>query len=161
MPNKTIAGYFQQDHDKLDGFFTEYRKKKNIDFARAKESFKAFMFGLKRHIAWEENILFPVFEKKTGNVDSGLTGVMRSEHKDIKEILNRIHEKVRDKNTKTEAEETALLEVLGSHNQKEEHILYPMIDQLTSDTERENIFAQMEKVPEQNTESCCGMTFSE
>jgi hemerythrin superfamily protein len=40
-------------------------------------------------------------------------------------------------------EEVALFKVLESHNQKEENILYPEIDNLTSEQEKEQMIKQM------------------
>jgi hemerythrin superfamily protein len=45
----------------------------------------------------------------------------------------------------TEEEEWGLEAVLCPHNQKEEGILYPMIDQVVGEDERAEIFAAMEK----------------
>jgi iron-sulfur cluster repair protein YtfE (RIC family) len=44
-----------------------------------------------------------------------------------------------------EEEEMALEAVLCPHNQKEESILYPMIDQVVGQEERAEIFAAMDK----------------
>jgi len=73
---------------------------------------------------WEEEILFPLFEKKTG-MQFGPTYVMRNEHKEIAAHLESIHKKVQKADPSSDREEQKLLEVLGAHNQKEEAILYP------------------------------------
>ncbi len=44
----------------------------------------------------------------------------------------------------TEEEEMALESVLCPHNQKEESILYPMLDQMVGAAERAEIFASMD-----------------
>ena len=36
-----------------------------------KEAFKEFKLGLQRHIVWEEELLFPIWEEKTGMVEDG------------------------------------------------------------------------------------------
>jgi hemerythrin superfamily protein len=43
-------------------------------------------------------------------------------------------------------EEVALFKVLESHNQKEENILYPGIDKLTSEQEKEQMIKQMSAI---------------
>ena len=79
---------------------------------------------------------------------------MRLEHREIRETLDQIHEKVRNQDPETGAEESRLSAVLEEHNHKEEHILYPMIDELASEEDRKGVFQKMENYPEQEF-GCC------
>jgi len=126
--HKTISDFFEQDHDRLDELFKTFQKLKRSDFAKAKEAFKDFKFGLQRHIVWEEDLLFPLWEEKTSMSKGGPTFVMRAEHRKIGEQLKAIHEKVAEQNPDSDQEEEALLAILSSHNMKEERVLYPSID---------------------------------
>jgi iron-sulfur cluster repair protein YtfE (RIC family) len=153
---KTISEFYEQDHDRLDELFKTFQKLKRSDFAKAKEAFKAFKFGLQRHIVWEEGVLFPLWEEKTGMSEGGPTFVMRAEHRQIGQQLEAIHGKVADHNPDSDQEEQALLDLLGSHNMKEERVLYPAIDQLTSAEERETVFLNMNDIPEERYKLCCG-----
>lgn len=155
MSSQTITAYFEADHARLDELFTRYQENKRMDFPHAKQCFKDFKSGLERHIVWEEEILFPLFEEKTGLKGAGPTAVMRFEHREIKEALEKIHDKVKNKNPETEAEERALLDTLKDHNCKEENILYPGIDSVISEEERGDIFLRMESLPEERYGSCC------
>jgi iron-sulfur cluster repair protein YtfE (RIC family) len=155
MDEHGIAQYYGDDHDRLDGLFTEFQRLKRTDFAKAKESFKQFKFGLQRHIVWEEDILFPLFERKTGMKNGGPTEVMRTEHRLIGKILEAIHEKVKAGDPESDADEAMLLETLGSHNQKEERILYPAIDQSLQGAEQVNVFKAMKQIPEERYKQCC------
>ena len=69
--------------------------------------------------------------------ESGPTPVMKNEHRQIGQQLEAIHRKVTDQNPDSDQEEQALLDLLGSHNRKEERALYPAIDQVTSPEERD------------------------
>ena len=153
---KTITEFFEQDHDRLDELFKTFQQSKRSDFPRAKEAFKEFKFGLQRHIVWEEDLLFPIWEQKTGMSDSGPTPIMRNEHRQIGQQLEAIHQKVADQNPDTDQEEQALLDILGSHNRKEERALYPAIDQVAGAEEREIIFRNMKNIPEERYKLCCG-----
>ena len=153
---KTICEFYEQDHDRLDELFKTFQKMKRSDFAKAKEAFKAFKFGLQRHIVWEEDVLFPLWEEKTGMSEGGPTFVMRAEHRQIGQQLEAIHGKVAEQNPDSDQEEQALLDLLGSHNMKEERVLYPAIDQLTSAEERETVFLNMNDIPEERYKLCCG-----
>ena len=153
---KTISAFYEQDHDRLDELFKTFQKLKRSDFAKAKEAFKAFKFGLQRHIVWEEDVLFPLWEEKTGMSEGGPTFVMRAEHRQIGQQLEAIHDKVAEQNPGSDQEEQLLLELLGSHNMKEERVLYPAIDQLTSAEDSETVFRNMKNIPEERYKLCCG-----
>src|SRR5262245_65377049 len=110
---QTVMDKFAADHDRLDALLAEFRRLKRIDYPKAKENFKQFKFGLQRHIVWEEQILFPAFERHTGMRDMGPTAVMRAEHRQIGERLEAIHDKVRCADPDSDREEEALLQVLS------------------------------------------------
>jgi regulator of cell morphogenesis and NO signaling len=152
----TITAFFEQDHDRLDELFKTFQQLKRSDFTKAKEAFKEFKVGLQRHILWEEDILFPFWEKETGITEGGATSVMRAEHRQIGQQLEAIHRKVMEQNPDSDQEEQALLDLLGSHNRKEERALYPAIDQVASAEERETIFQNMKNIPEERYKLCCG-----
>lgn len=153
---KTVSAFFEQDHDRLDELFKTFQQLKRSDFPKAKEAFKEFKFGLQRHIVWEEDVLFPLWEKKTGMSESGPTPVMRHEHRQIGQQLEAIHGKVSEQNPDSDKEEQALLDLLGSHNRKEELRLYPAIDQVAGTEAQEAIFQSMKNIPEERYNLCCG-----
>ncbi len=157
MTNKLITAYFEADHDRLDALLRGFQRLKRQDFPAAKPYFRNFLRGLKRHIVWEEEVLFPLFESKSGMpAGSGPTQVMRMEHRQIGEALEKIHDKVRVQDPESDAEEAVLLAVLGQHNAKEESILYPGIDRLISEQDAADAFRAMEEIPEEKYMSCCG-----
>ena len=153
---KTITAFYEQDHDRLDELFKTFQQLKQTDFPKAKEAFKAFKIGLQRHIVWEEDLLFPLWEKETGISEGGATSVMRAEHRQIEQQLESIHRKVAEQNPESDQDEQALLSLLGSHNMKEERVLYPGIDRVTSPGERETVFQNMRNIPEERYKLCCG-----
>ena len=140
----TITEFMSKDHDRLDALFASFAKTK--DAGEAKSLFARFAAGLKTHIVWEEDLLFPPFEEKTGMRAMGPTEVMRAEHREIKEILSRIDENLQRSRDTAELH-AALLDVLGGHNDKEEGILYPALDRLLSRAEAEKVLAEIERTP--------------
>ena len=155
ISKKPIAAYFEADHDRLDHLFQQFQKKKRLDYKEAKPYFREFIKGLRRHIVWEEEVLFPFFETKSG-MTMGPTEVMRREHRMIGAILDRIHEKVRAADPDTDREEQELFEVLKPHNDKEENILYPALDQFAEPAEAAALFLAMEEIPQERFQACCG-----
>lgn len=125
----TVTGYLQSDHVRLDTLIDEVRTSLGARaFARARGLLLEVTRGLSRHIDAEEQILFPAFERAT-RMTGGPTAVMRREHVDIRRLLDAVLVTL-----EAEAEAPAnaaideLVEVLGAHNRKEEHVLYPMTD---------------------------------
>lgn len=153
MP-QSIESYFSEDHDRLDELLRQFQLNKEINFSKAKEYFKSFKSGLMHHIAIEEEILFPVFEEKTGLKGVGPTTVMRKEHRDIEKALEAIHVKVQKKNPGSDKEEQTLITLLKEHDHKEENILYPMIDELATAEERREIFDRALNIPEEKFKNC-------
>ncbi|MCW5794589.1 MAG: hemerythrin domain-containing protein [Nitrospira sp.] len=156
MSHEKISVTFEQDHDRLDALFTTFQQQKRKDMAKAKEAFVEFKFGLQRHIVWEEDVLFPKWEENSGMAEGGPTQVMRTEHRIIGECLEGIHQKVQANNPDSDLEEQRLVDVLKSHNMKEERILYPSIDQVITDQERAELYQAMKDIPEERYRTCCG-----
>lgn len=152
---QSVRDYFEKDHDRLDGLFGEFQRLKRTDYPAAKANFKEFLFGLTRHIVWEEDVLFPLFEKQTGMTQGGPTMVMRHEHRLIKGCLDALHEKVRIADPDSDAEERALLGILKEHNMKEEHVLYPEIDDGLAPGELAEVQKAMAAIPAERFACCC------
>ncbi|MBI5398320.1 hemerythrin domain-containing protein [Candidatus Woesearchaeota archaeon] len=155
-----ILEFMGKDHDRLDSIFEKFRHSAN-DPDELRQRFHDFKIGLQRHIVWEEDILFPVFENNTGMRDSGPTAVMRMEHRKIKEFLEKIHQSIARGIAQGAAAEIdrqagGLIEVLSDHNNKEEEILYPWIDETLSEKELDEIFAKMKELPADKFNKCCG-----
>lgn len=139
--DRTITEYLQTDHRRLDAIYERFQSAVNAQrWDEAAADFKEFSLGLRRHIRVEEEILFPVFEDKTGMRDAGPTFVMRMEHKDIQSLLDRILASTEGHDAAgISGSSSALVGILMDHNMKEEHILYPESDSFLSDSEKKDV----------------------
>jgi len=146
MSERTISTMFDEDHKRLDALFKSFQTLKRTDFPKAKSAFLEFKAGLQRHVAWEEEVMFPLWEKKSGMTGGGPTIVMRNEHREIWECLESLARKIQAQNPETDREEEILLDLLDRHNMSEEEVLYPEMDHLISPEEREVAFRAMEKI---------------
>lgn len=146
MPERTISTMFDEDHERLDALFKAYQTLKRTDFPKAKSAFLEFKAGLQRHVVWEEEILFPLWERKSGMTGGGPTIVMRNEHQEIRDCLESLSRKIEAQNPETDREEEFLLDLLDRHNMSEEEVLYPEMDHIISSEEREAAFRAMEKI---------------
>ncbi len=137
-PERTVTEFLQADHKRLDTIFGRFKEATGTGmWEEAASAIAEFNLGLRRHIRAEEEILFPVFEEKTGMTEAGPTFVMKEEHKEIHNLLDRLVAGSEMKDQEVVSEAARLLEgTLTDHNMKEEHILYPESDQFMSPAER-------------------------
>jgi iron-sulfur cluster repair protein YtfE (RIC family) len=141
---ETFSHFYAHDHDRLDNLFEEYTSLKTTDGNRAGQRFREFTLGLERHMAWEEGLLFPLWEAKTGIRETGPTAVMRREHQQIREFLSRMGAALEAGTMPTAEDDSGLAAIVAVHNKKEELMLYPMIDRQSTVEERQQVFSNME-----------------
>jgi regulator of cell morphogenesis and NO signaling len=135
------------DHDRLDALEAEaFRKRAQGDLQSARETYMEFAAGLRRHIAFEEQILFPAFEATSGMPPmAGPTAVMRAEHREIEDLIGRIEAGIAETDAPVEDLRRSLHAVLGEHNFKEEEVLYPATDQLLGPDRADHLVAQIQR----------------
>lgn len=146
MSAPSITTFLTEDHDRLDGLLETFQEWRAKDSARARDFLTQFTVGLQRHLRWEEGILFPLFEQKTGR--SGLANTLRGEHEEIREWLAALNQKVEQNDADCDHEEKMLVEELGGHNAREEYALYPELDKLLTEEEQRATFEALAAEPE-------------
>lgn len=143
---RTVNDALSWDHDRLDELEGAAFAARDLgDLAEARALFSPFAFGLRRHIRFEEEILFPEFEAKAGFPSTqGPTEVMRDEHREILQILGRMEEAMETDPSGLDSLRHALHLVLGNHNLKEEQIVYPLTDQALTPAERDALVTRIQ-----------------
>src|SRR3990172_922704 len=132
-----VTSYLSWDHDRLDAILAEVcRRVEAGQLGEAEAGYREFLTGLRRHIRLEEELVFPLFEAKTG-VTGGPTAVMRADHLEIERALGMMQDGLSQKDANGFREGLQFLRsVLPDHNAKEEHVLYPTTDRVLSAEER-------------------------
>lgn len=143
---RTVNEALSWDHDRLDGLEARaFKAREDGDLAQAAALFSVFALGLRRHIRFEETLLFPEFEAKAGfSSTMGPTEVMRVEHREILEWLERIEKTIGRADSGVPGLRRELHAVLGDHNLKEENIIYPGTDQALTAGERDALVARIQ-----------------
>jgi uncharacterized protein (DUF2249 family) len=133
------------DHDRLEAIEDRaFRLYAAGEAAGARAAWAEFELGLRRHIHFEEDILFPAFERATGMPPgAGPTQVMRIEHLRIGELLEAIRGALLGAGAPLPLR-AELHQVLGAHNEKEEMVLYPMTDQSLGAAESDALVARIQ-----------------
>ena len=128
--SQSLVEFFTLDHRRCDGGWAEVETTAEAGDADAvNESWRSFQSGLLKHLRMEEEVLFPAFEQATGMTEGGPTFMMRSEHDQMRGLLEQMgaaaiggaHDELIDLGD-------TLLMLIQQHNQKEEHMLYPMAE---------------------------------
>jgi hemerythrin-like domain-containing protein len=121
------VNFFQKDHRRCENLWAGLQEALNEENAESVlELFEQYDAALRRHIAMEEEVLFPALEELMGTTE-GPTAFLRGEHEQIRELLTEFAGHVQ----KRELEPlTALGEKMTAftqqHHTKEERRLFPM-----------------------------------
>jgi regulator of cell morphogenesis and NO signaling len=150
MNTLSVSQFFGQDHAQLKAYFVKFQELKTVNYPQAKENFKHFKFGLQRHIIWQEEFLFPLFEKLTGLKSQPF----HNAHRSLEDALDLLHKKVQKSDPNSDEQEKVLLDIYDA-NGKEEEQLYETIDQKVSPLELVTLFKQMQDVPAERYKVCC------
>jgi hemerythrin-like domain-containing protein len=127
-PQLTLSQYFTRDHRNCDAQWAEVEAVSEGDGAGSVAStWRRFQQSMRTHMQKEEEVLFPAVEAATGMTGGGPTEVMRSEHAQMRGLLDQMEEAFsRGDDDELLDQGDTLLMLIQQHNQKEEHILYPM-----------------------------------
>lgn len=114
----------------------------NDDLEKAKAEFGQFKTDTLRHFEMEEEVLFPVFEARTG-MTQGPTQVMRMEHEQVRGLLEKMEATIArsDRDAFFGIAESMMI-LLQQHNMKEEQMLYPMCDRALG-ADGEHVISEM------------------
>lgn len=142
---RAISEALAWDHDRLDGLEQRaFELFAGGDVRGARGAWADFAFGLRRHIRFEEEILFPTFEEKVGvSPAAGPTAVMRGEHREIEGLIDAIGRALAGEGSPLPLR-SELQRILGQHNVKEERVLYPGADQFLSVEERDALVSRIQ-----------------
>lgn len=139
-----IKRLMDTDHRRIDRILAALSVVPHRDPEQATTLFNRGRAVLLRHICWEEDLLFPAFEAKTKTHDTGPTAVMRQEHTQIKAAMMRItHSLDAGDWAGATAAEQELTQILTVHNQKEEQILYALINKTLPAQERQHLLTKI------------------
>jgi len=144
-----ITETIEWDHDRLDRLErTAFDAWGAGDSASAEAAFALFAHGLRRHIGFEEALLFPEFERRNGIApDSGPTATMRTEHRQILALLAAIELAIRSEAVPAQLLRSHLRDVLRAHNRNEEETLYPVTDSVLTPGQREELVRRIQVYP--------------
>jgi hemerythrin-like domain-containing protein len=131
----SLVDYFTSDHRSCDGGWAEVESAAEAgDPAATAAYWQRFQSALLRHLAMEEQLLFPAVEAATGMANAGPTQVMRMEHEQMRGVLAQMSAAVERADAEELIDQGDTLNILiQQHNMKEEGVLYPMAERALQD----------------------------
>lgn len=127
-----LAAFFEQDHRDCDARWADVEELLDTeDVEAARPAWRKFDKGIRRHIAMEEEVMFPAFETAAEVDGDGLTSVMRMEHKQMIGLLDQIEDAMEtgDPEQALDLGDTLLM-LIQQHNIREEDTLYPVAEKM-------------------------------
>ena len=136
-----ISDFLTEEHKRCDDLYAQAESAALAgDAAQAAALFARFDLGMRRHLAMEEEGLFPTVDAEMGFAGMGPTAVMRDEHAQLRRVLDRMGEALQGGDLTRFADTCdTLLVLMEQHNLKEEEVLYPLMDQVFSGREQDQL----------------------
>lgn len=130
-----LAGFFSGDHDDCNTKWVRVEELLDSgDSDALATAWQDFDQSTRRHLAMEEEVLFPAFEAMSGMGHSGPTVVMLQEHQQMRALLDQIAVAIDAGDTEEALDLGDTLHMLTQqHNVKEESMLYPMAEDVLSE----------------------------
>ena len=143
---RAVTEALEWDHDRLDALESgAFAARAAGDLALATRLFGDFARGLRRHIAFEEKLLFPAFESRADAPGfCGPTFVMRQEHREIEQRLHDMECRFTTLEDSLSGARHVFHDLMHEHNVKEERVLYPTTDRLLTAEERDELVRQIQ-----------------
>ncbi|HET6899322.1 MAG TPA: hemerythrin domain-containing protein [Vicinamibacteria bacterium] len=130
--------------DALEGAAFEARARGHL--MQAREIFTDFAHGLRRHIEFEEALLFPAFDTRCRLEGcAGPSEMMRAEHRAILCLLAVMEREIDDDDAPIELSRAELRRIQRDHDLKEERILYPALDRMLDEEEGDEMVARIQR----------------
>jgi hemerythrin-like domain-containing protein len=142
----TVTSYLSADQARIDALLDPcLRAATQGDFEVARALFRHFESAFMRHLQMEEQVVFPVFEDRTGLL-WGPTVTLRAEHRELRRAVAIVQEGLLLASVSRAQEGARLLATLvPDHDGKEKNVFFPMTDRLLTVAERAALVARMRR----------------
>lgn len=148
-------------HQRLDDLFLEHQRALlRLDLDSAAAALEDYASGLLAHIRDEEALMIPLYEERAKIPLGGAVEIFLGEHEKLQRFLVLFAEEIEKIRTMDDVERGVLFlidsqhlfkRLLVHHDSRERKLLYPLLDEVTNEFERENLFAQFELTPKLQT----------
>lgn len=154
MTDTTSFSVLAEVHRWLDSLFLDHQLALlSLNLPVASDCLKRYEVNLNLHVEDEENALIPLFEARTDNVPGGAVELFTGEHTKLTGFVAEFHGTLATLNGKPERElklyvirlfdrEAICKGLVEHHHAREQNILFPWLDRVTSESERNTLLAR-------------------
>lgn len=122
-----LSEVFRRDHERCEQALGETERRAAAgEWPAARAAFAVFRAGIERHMAAEEQHLFPACEAAGAAAESALVASLRKGHRDLRLFFEELDEAIEARDAAEAARIAATTRaLLHLHDEKEESALYP------------------------------------
>jgi hemerythrin superfamily protein len=140
----TLAEHLRSDHARIDSLLTEMQHGLRVGaLAEAEVRFEALGQVLSRHMAAEEEILFPAMQQMIESVARAVPAML-AEHRELRSLLPQLATALGQQDLL--ASESLLPQIrrsLARHHEDEERLVYPITDWALAPEEQERLIRRL------------------
>lgn len=140
-------------HRELDELlFQHQRALMRIEIDRAEELLAEYARDLLAHIRDEEEVMLPIYSERVKAPVGGAVDIFLAEHEKLRRFLALFAEEIARIRQMDDQERGVLFlidsqhlfkRLLVHHDTREKKMMYPLLDQVTTEAEREELFAKL------------------
>ena len=137
----------EEEHEDLERLFEIHQRALLAhDISAAIATITTFENRLKWHIGFEEEVLLPLYKAKAGEVEGGTLPIFQAEHRKLGESVATLSHHTAGLHDAPDTlaailslldEEALFKGLLNHHALREKNLLFPRLDAVTSEPERE------------------------
>ena len=144
-------------HQQLDELFLEHQRAlMRLDLNRAASLLDDYETRLLAHIRDEEDLMIPLYRQRAAAPIGAAAEIFLGEHENLRRFLELFKEEIVRIKQSEDIERGALFlmdsqhlfkRLLVHHDTREKKMLYPLLDEVTTESERQSLFQQFESQP--------------
>ena len=153
----TSFGDLLELHEELDALFFEHQRAwMRLDLNRAESLLHEYGAELLAHIRDEEELMIPLYRQRAAAPIGAAAEIFLSEHEKLRQFIILFKEEIPKIRKMDDVERGALFlldsqhlfkRLLVHHDTREKKMLYPLLDEVTTESERKQVFARLELSP--------------
>ena len=143
-------------HARLDELFLDHQRALlRLDLSTALSALEVYETELLAHMQDEEELMIPLYRERAEAPVGGTAEIFLGEHDKLRQFLVLFKEELAKMETSEDLERGVLFlldsqhifkRLLVHHDNREKKMLYPLLDQITTEQERDDLFALL-KLP--------------
>jgi hemerythrin-like domain-containing protein len=144
-------------HRQLDQLFVDHQRAlMRLDLDRAEVLLNDYKTSLLAHKRDEEKLMLPLYGDRVKAPVGGAASIFVGEHEKLRQFLTLFRQEIGKIRTMDDIELGVLFlidsqhlfkRLLVHHDTREKKMLYPLLDEVTTEAERQELFARLESAP--------------